>query len=70
MELGWAIAAIAGGLLVGVMDFRGLFLLAGSLGAVGGTLTWGYQHAGWLLSRRQLRLLVPGSIVYRRRGTE
>jgi hypothetical protein len=44
MGLGWAGAAIAGGLLLTVMDFNGLFYLTGLLAVLAGIVTWGYQR--------------------------
>jgi hypothetical protein len=46
MGLGWAISAAVGGLLLGTIDFGGLFYLTGALAAIGGGITWAYQRVG------------------------
>lgn len=43
MGLGWASSAAVGGLLLAVVDFRGLFCLAGGLAAAAAIVTWALQ---------------------------
>jgi hypothetical protein len=45
MGLGWAGSAVAGGLLLTVVDFNGLFYLTGILAAAAGIVTWVYQRS-------------------------
>jgi MFS family permease len=47
MGLGWAISAAVGGLLVGAVDFRGLFYLTAGLATIAATVTFAYQRATW-----------------------
>jgi hypothetical protein len=44
MGLGWAGSAVAGGLLLNIVDFNGLFYLTGLMAALAGIVTWGYQR--------------------------
>jgi MFS family permease len=50
LGLGWATSAVAGGLLVGILDFHGLFLITASLVAGAAMLTWTYQRGAWVRS--------------------
>jgi hypothetical protein len=45
MGLGWAISAAAGGMLVGTVDFRGLFYLTSGLATIAAIVSWAYQRA-------------------------
>jgi MFS family permease len=56
MGLGWAISAAAGGILVGAIDFRGLFYVTGGLAAIGAIITSAYQRA---TSRREALTTFP-----------
>src|SRR5262245_61210146 len=44
MGFGWARSAVAGGLLLAVIDFNGLLYLTGLLAALAGIVTWGYPR--------------------------
>jgi hypothetical protein len=57
MGLGWASAAAVGGLLLALVDFRGLFFLTGGLAASAAVVTWAYQRA------HQVRLAAAGQAV-------
>jgi predicted MFS family arabinose efflux permease len=45
MGLGWASSAAVGGLLLTVVDFPGLFFLAGSLAAIAAAVCWWYERS-------------------------
>jgi predicted MFS family arabinose efflux permease len=53
MGLGWASAAAIGGLLLSVLDFRGLFFVVSGLASVGAVVSWGYARG------HQLRQAAP-----------
>ena len=57
MGLGWASAAAVGGLLLALIDFRGLLFLTGGLAASAAVVIWGYQRVD------QVRLASAGQAV-------
>jgi hypothetical protein len=57
MELSWASSAVAGGLLLTIVAFNGLFYLTGLMARLAGIVTWGYQRFA------QSRVVVGGALL-------
>ena len=60
MGLGWASAAAVGGLLLALIDFRGLFFLTGGLAASAAVVTWAYQRAHQVRLAAAVQTVKPG----------
>ena len=58
--LGWASAAAVGGLLLAVLDFRGLFCRTGGLAASAAVMTWAYQRAHQVRLAAASQAVKPG----------